>query len=135
VINKKAETKFTIRLCKNNLSHERVANLLNSQGYHGKAQFIVKAILHYENCDKTPEAKNSLQINEKIIEAVVKRMLKDKNIIFADEQSSSIKIKTEKNPIIQSETVDEINYDDALEVLGEDGLNAITNALDMFWSN
>ena len=41
----------------------------------------------------------------------------------------------EKNPIIQSETVDEINYDDALEVLGEDGLNAITNALDMFWSN
>ena len=116
---KKFETKFTIRFNQTDPSHREVADILNRQGWHGKGQYIVNAVLHYINCEKTLTA----QINEKSIEAIVNRVLRDRKIVI------------DKSTVRQSETPpthdEKISYSNDIETIG-DGVSAITDALTMF---
>ena len=47
---KKDRERFSIKFNENDPAHEAVIRLLEKQGSHRKAQFIVNAVLHYVNC-------------------------------------------------------------------------------------
>ena len=133
---KKTGTKFTLQFNQTDPMHLQVAELLNKQGHRGKAQYIVNAVLHYENCDETPDINRPVRVDEKIIEAVVNRILRDRgeHIVEKAVVPSPVK-RTEKiqQPHSNEEQSDEeINFDEAMDVLGEDGFNAVAGALDMF---
>ena len=123
------DTRFTIQFSKTDPTHLHVAEILNRQGRRSKAQYIVNAVLHYENCDAMPDAQRPARLDEKAIEAVVNRILRDRADAAADAPVVSVPIDP---ATMQSQPSEEINYDDALEALGEDGFNAVNGALDMF---
>ena len=128
---RKSGTKFTVQFNRAEPSHLFVADLLNKQGFHGKAQYIVDAVLHYESADEKPESKHPMQVDEKYIEIVVKRLLQEGRIIATGSQPLADSV-----PTLQDargfETVDEIGFDEAMDALGEEGFNAVTSTLDMF---
>jgi len=127
--NKKNKTKFTILFNQTDPTHLRVAEILNSQKSRGKAQYIVDAIAHYERCDETLEKVRQNRFDEKIIEAVIHRLLRDKKIYISTEHDRLTPIHKIENT---SQIVEEINCDYALDSIGEDGIKGIATALDMF---
>jgi len=76
--NKITETRFTIQFSRTDPSHIQVSEILNRQGRRSKAQYIVNAILHYENCGDTPNMRRVSELDIKLIETVVNRILRDK---------------------------------------------------------
>ena len=126
---KKAGSKFTIQFSQTDPLHLQVAELLNKQGYHGKARYIVNAVLHYESCDETPDIQQPARIDEKFIEAVVNRILRDRGERVVEKPVISAPDTAIQE---QQQPVEEINFDEAIEALGADGFNAVAGALDMF---
>lgn len=53
---KKDRERFSIKFNENDPVHDAVIRLLEKQGSHSKAQFIVNAVLHYINCPESPDA-------------------------------------------------------------------------------
>jgi len=127
----KVGARFNIQLNLKDPDHLQVAGLLNSQGHRGKAQYIVNAVLHYENCEEAKKDQRSARIDEKTIEAVVNRVLhnKMKNNVYAPDDTATVK-QPDNEPIF----TEEIYLDDAMDALGEDGFSAISGALAMFRS-
>lgn len=129
---KKNSTRFSIVFSKTDPLHLQTIELLNGQGYRGKAQYIVNAVLHYNSCDKALDTLRLSRIDEKAIEAVVKRLLRDGAVIATDAPSDCTAETPMDEP--QAKPAEEISFDDAVEALGEDGFNAVAGALDMFRS-
>jgi hypothetical protein len=75
---KKSDTKFTIQFNRKNPEHLQVAEILNQQERGGKAQYIVDAVLHYIDCCGVRESLRPVRLDEKHIEAVVHRILQDR---------------------------------------------------------
>jgi hypothetical protein len=125
-----AETRFTIQFSRTDPSHLHVAEILNRQGRRSKAQYIVNAILYYENGGKTSEVQRPAAPDEKIIEAIVTRILRDREGSDADKPAalSAPSGQPEKTP----QPAEEISFDDALEALEEAGLHAAADTLEMF---
>ena len=129
---KMAETRFTIQFSRTDPAHLQAAGILNRQGRRSKAQYIAAAVLHYESCGKTPNSKRPAAIpDEKVIEAVVNRILRDREENGAVTDKSAVPDKPVKIPVKQTT---EIDYDEALEALGAKGINKIASALDSFRS-
>ena len=126
---KMAETRFTIQFSRTDPSHIQVADILNRQGRRSKAQYIVNAVLHYENCGETQNVQRTAGIDEKFIESVVNRILRDTEYNGGGKMNDATMSGEIKKTISD---IEEINYDDALESLGEEGFNAVAGALDMF---
>ena len=127
---KKTGSKFTILFSQANPIHIQAADILNRQPQRGKAHYIATAILHYENRN---DAQPPPQVDEKSIEAVVSRLLRNRQesgasepFVFAPDGQG------EKMLVVSTDSVSEIYFDDAAEALGEDGFDAVANALDMF---
>ena len=116
---KKTGTRFTIQFRETDQAHLQVAELLNSRGHRGKAQYIVDAVMHYEGRDASTPA----QIDEALVEAVVIRILQDRGK-FADKLASP--------STLPAPPIEEVRLDEAMESIGADGLHAIAGALDMF---
>ena len=126
---KMVETRFTIQFSRTDPSHLQVAEILNRQGRRSKAQYIVNAVLHYENCAGLPGIQRSTELDVKAIEAVVNRLLEDRERNHAVKTVNPSADRRPKTPLPKTE---EINFDEALEALGEDGFNAVAGALDLF---
>ena len=127
---KKTESKFTIQFSRSDPAHLRVADILNKQERHGKARYIVEAVMHYLSCD---DARHAAQIDDKRIEAVVSRILRGWSESGTGVLPVSVPAGQADDPSLLTSTISsEIIYDDALKTLGEDGYNAITSALDTF---
>jgi len=133
MLGKKAGTKFTIIMRDNDPLHLQAAEILNNLGYHGKAQYVVDAILLFANHNKNPITKENHQtsrLDEKAVETIVNRLLREKDGIT--------KLKTPTTDEDQDEctvmSTDEIDIENALDVLRGDGFNAIADALEMFRS-
>jgi hypothetical protein len=126
---KMAETRFTIQFSRTDPAHMRVAEILNRQGRRSKAQYIVNAVLHYENCGETPNMQRASELDIKVIEAVVNRILRDKEE-NGENKTNGVTASGEVNKPIPD--TDDIIFDDVWETLGEEGFNAVTGALDMF---
>jgi len=126
---KLVDTRFTIQFSRTDPTHLQAAEILNRQGRRSKAQYLVNAVLHYENCGEVPNMQRPAAFDEKVIEAVVNRILRDR-------VESDTTAPAGPAPVKRIETLpqpaDEINFDDAVEALGEEGFKAVAGALDMF---
>jgi len=127
---KKAEAKFTIQFNRANPNHSKVAEIINNLERFCKAQYIVDAVLYYEGRDKTAEKRRAALVDEKSIEDAVSRVLSQMNINAVDVGciGNTDAAQIERHPL------DEIKFDDTLDAISEEGLDAIAGALDMFRS-
>ena len=118
---KKDVGKFTIQFNPVDPCHQRVIELLNSQGRR-KAQFIANAITHYIHCSQTPDIPQdiSYDIKDMVVEAVNQYMRNKEK----DEQNrASIKTKTESGST-------SIVYDDM--PFDENDIKAIAETMSIF---
>jgi hypothetical protein len=127
---KKNESKFTIQFSRTDPTHIQVADILNKQERHGKARYIVEAVTHYLSC---AGELHSVQINDEHIKTVVSRMLRDWRESGAGILPTSVPAgSVDDIPQSAADRADDIIYNDTVETLGEDGLSAVAEALDMF---
>ena len=122
---KKDPYKFTIQFNPADPTHLQTADLLNRQGRR-KAQFLVNAVMHYIHCSQTPDIPQEPPLDTKLIETVVRQILKEQQIMPPapePEQQSA--------PILPPADND-LHYAEAAETLAEDGLAAIANTMAMF---
>lgn len=75
---KKNRERFSIKFNENDPAHNAVIRLLEKQGPHSKAQFLVNAILHYIHCPKTPDITIPPAVDQAAIEEVVAEILERK---------------------------------------------------------
>ena len=124
------ETRFTIQFSRTDPAHLQVAGILNRQGRRSKAQYLVNAVLHYENIMSTsPTAPSPSALDVEMIEAVVRRLLSDTSpVVKAKTTHSSRSRKTVSN----ASGTEDLNYDYALDAIGQKGIDAITGALGAF---
>lgn len=121
---KKDLYKFTIQFNPGDPSHRQTADLLNQQGRR-KAQFIVNAVLHYIHCKETPDIPQAAPTDTELIEAVVRRMIKE-------QRADLLKQETEKPAGLSPKAPEDIRFEEAAESLGAEGLAAIANTMSMF---
>ena len=123
---KKENNKFTIQFNPADPQHAQTIAILNQQGRR-KAQFITNAVMHYLHCVNTPEIPQAALIDTATIEIIVRRIM--------EEQSKSLpapkECMKESSKRIISKT-ESISYDEATELLGEDGVATIANTMAMF---
>lgn len=72
---KKDRERFSIKFNENDPAHDAVIRMLEKQGPHSKAQFIVNAVLHYINCPETPDAAVSRTVDRAVVEQTVAEIL------------------------------------------------------------
>lgn len=120
---KKERCRFTIQFNSADPSHEQVVDLLNGQGRR-KAQFLVNAVLHYIHCSETPDIPQPAPLDTAVIETVVRKILMEQGFEKPKAAAPPAQ-KPQKEP-------EEIHFDEAAEMLGADGLAAITNTMAMF---
>jgi len=125
---KKAQTKFTIQFNQTDPSHLKVAEILNKQKWHGKAQYIVDAVIHYVGCGLAESATHQIKLDEKQIEPIVKRLLRNMNV------SSTSNLPTTENQLDQSQPqiADMTTLDGVMEPLDEKRIKSVANALISF---
>ena len=128
---KKVKHRFTIHFSQTDPSHLQVADILNRQKPYNKAQYIVNAVMHYISCGLTESAANPAPLDEKYIEAIVNRILreKDENIVSGLPART---IQLEKPLLSQPQDTYEIEFDKSIEEIDEDGVKAIANTLVLF---
>ena len=128
---KKGNTKLTIRLSQTEPSHVKVADILNQQKRYGKTQYIVDAIMHYVGCGLSVSATHPAQPDEKYIEKIVNRILLDKFENNAARLPSPTR-QVEGILPFQPQNTDKIEFAEAMEGIGEEGIKAVTDALASF---
>ena len=122
---KKDLYKFTIQFSEGDPLHQQTAAILNQQGRR-KAQFLVNAVMHYLHCSETPDIPQPAPIDVDAIEAIVRRIMEEaKKKPLANGNENSMQAKR----TVKSEQID---FGDAAELLGEDGLQAIANTMAQF---
>mgnify|MGYP004666285489 CR=1 FL=1 len=120
---KKDIYKFTIQFNSGDPQHQQVTEILNRQGRR-KAQFLVNTVLHYIHCTETPDIPQP-PINTDAIETIVRRIMEE----YAQKPiRQDVRSMPEKKPV----KTEEIAFDDAAELLGEDGMAAIRSTMASF---
>lgn len=120
---KKDIYKFTIQFSSGDPQHQQVAEILNRQGRR-KAQFLVNTVLHYIHCSETPDIPQQ-PVNTDAIEAIVRRIMEE----YSEKPTRQDVKQMPEKKTVKSE---EIAFDDAAELLGEDGMAAIKNTMASF---
>ena len=120
---KKDIYKFTIQFSSGDPQHQQVAGILNQQGRR-KAQFLVNTVLHYIHCSETPDIPQQ-PVNTDAIETIVRRIMEK----YSENPTPKDVRKTPEKKTVKSE---EIAFDDAAELLGEDGIAAVRNTIASF---
>lgn len=122
---KKDLYKFTIQFSEGDPLHQQTASILNQQGRR-KAQFLVNAVMHYLHCSETPVIPQPAPIDTGAIEVIVRRiMAEESSRPIASEQISH-------SPTQRTVKSEQIDFGDAAELLGEDGMAAIKNTMASF---
>ena len=121
---KKDIYKFTIQFSSGDPQHQQVAEILNRQGRR-KAQFLVNTVLHYIHCSETPDIPQQPPVNTDVIETIVRRIMEE----YSENPTRQDVRKTPEKKAVKSE---EIAFDDAAELLGEDGIAAVRNTIASF---
>lgn len=119
---KKDICRFTIQFNPADPCHQKVIELLNSQG-RSKAQFIANAVTHYMHCSQTPEIPqnvSSYNIKDMIVEAV--------NQYMSNKEKSERGKRTEQTKIHNNS--ESISYDDL--PFDENDMKAIADTITMF---
>ena len=101
---KKDRERFTIKFNENDPAHRKVIEILESQGAHSKAPFIVNAILHYIHCPETPDIPVSWLMDKGAIEEMVRGILKEQ----ASEASETPHTAVNIQPLSTQQTAAEL---------------------------
>jgi len=97
---KKDRERFSIKFNENDPAHDAVIRLLEKQGPHSKAQFIVNAVLHYVNCTETPDISLAQMTDRASIEKIVLEILGSRESGQQDMVNGAGSRKTiRKNPV------------------------------------
>lgn len=126
MVKKKEDNKFTIQFNPADPQHAQTIDILNQQGRR-KAQFITNAVMHYLHCPNTPEIPQPALIDTAAIETIVRRIMEEQS-----KASSTPKEDMKEVPKRNVPKTESIRYDEAAELLGEDGVAAIANTVAMF---
>ena len=126
---KKTGAKFTILFNPNDLVHQQAADILNRQPQRGKAHYVAQAIVQYERASGSSDERTLAQIDERFIETVARRVVKEMQMTGAgglpvpDSQVSE-----------RQETIDisNVSADDVIQAMGEDGMKNMADTLAMF---
>jgi len=133
---KKSENRFTIKFSHTDPAHLQVADTLNRQERGDKAQYIVDAVMHFINSDRVQDNLCPVRLDERHIEAVVKRILSNRQadgVAGFDTPAAAVAPSTDAIDIdVSPQPAEDIADSDISEALGEDGFNAIAGALEMF---
>lgn len=121
---KKDPNKFTILFCDADPLHQQVIDILNLQGRR-KAQFIVNAIQHYLHCSETPDIPQPAPVDTAAIETIVRR-------IMEEQSSRQTPPETKQEPVKRTVKSEQIDFGDAADLLGEEGVAAIRNTMANF---
>lgn len=113
---KKDRERFTIKFNENDPAHRKVIEILESQGAHSKAPFIVNAILHYIHCPETPDIPVSWLMDKGTIEEMVRGILKEQASEATETPQTAVNIQplstqqtaAELQPAADGEPVSEI---------------------------
>ena len=116
---KKNPYRFTIQFDRNDINHQEVAMILNTEGRKA-AQFIANAIIHYKNCTNTPDV--SVDQNTLLLNGIEQLLDKKLSGIVVKAPSPQPAKKLQKSSEIITDN-SEINEEDA---------SAILNALNAF---
>lgn len=127
MIEKKEVCKFTIQFNPADPQHAQTIDILNQQRRH-KAQFITNAVMHYLHCSNTPEIPQSVPIDTAAIETIVRRIMEKQSKSLSISVTEAVKEQPQRN----KPKKESIRYDEAAELLGEDGIAAIVNTMAMF---
>ena len=84
---KRNRERFSIKFNENDPAHDIVIRLLEKQGPHRKAQFIVNAVLHYINCRETPDMLSPQAIDREFIEEIIREILDRKENEYPNQSS------------------------------------------------
>lgn len=125
--NKKEQYKFTIMFNAGDPLAQQTADILNQQGRR-KAQFITNAVQHYLHCKETPDIPQSLSsasVDYSVIEKLVRRILAENSSL-----PTAVPASQKTVPAIKQD--EELQMDEAAELLGEEGLAAIANTMALF---
>ena len=123
---KKDLYKFTIQFNPADPTHRQTADLLNQQGRR-KAQFLVNAVMHYIHCSETPDIAPPAVFDTALIETVVRRILKEQKADVAPTNENR-----ESPPKVSHKPSEAIQFEEASDMLGAEGLAAIANTMAMF---
>ncbi|WP_313530548.1 hypothetical protein [Anaerotignum sp.] len=104
--------------------HRQVIDMLEPMG-RTKAQFIANAVLHYVHCPQTPDITQSVSSDYQMIEAMVWRIIEER----LPEYLTQTPPKKLPKKVQKSE---DVKFDDAASILGEDGMAAIIDTLSAF---
>ena len=131
-MSKKNEGRFNVQFDVTNPEHLVVIDVLEGKRPRGKATYIADAILHYENCSETPVIRATPAMDEKMIEAVVHRLLSkmshpEYTATPPDEVSASAIVKKPDGDVPDNASVDA-----AINALGADNIQAIMGAVNAF---
>lgn len=120
---KKDLCRFTVQFNASDPCHQQTVDILNQQGRR-KAQFIVNAVMHYLHCPETPDIPQPIPADTALIESIVRRILSESLTV----PDSHVVPKPERT-IRSSKS---IQFDQAADLLGEDGMAAIASSLASF---
>lgn len=127
---KKEPGKFTIKFNMMDPAHRQVIDMLEPMG-RTKAQFLANAVLHYIHCDQTPDIPQAPPTDYVMLESIVRRILAEQLPEQEPQDTKSRSADTSKK-VRKSE---DIHFEDAAAILGEDGMAAIASTLSAFRSN
>lgn len=116
--------KFTIQFNVLDPAHRQVVDMLEPMG-RTKSQFLANAVLHYMHCTQTPDIPQPAPVDHTAIEFIVRRILAEQEQKPEQAQPQSPK-KEQGKPLRQSE---DIRFEDAAQMLGEESLAAIADTL------
>ena len=125
----KEYTRFNLKFNRTDPRHIMAVEFINRQGQRSKAQYIANAVLHYENCGKSPDDGLQAQFNQKIIAIMTARALNGSVDMAAEKPAAVFTDPIQENNSVLAE---DIIFKDAVKEFGKEGINAITGALDMF---
>ena len=85
----------------------------------------MNTVLHYIHCTETPDIPQQPPVNTDAIEAIVRRIMEE----YSPKTTCQDVRQTPEKKTVKSE---EIAFDDAAELLGEDGMAAVRNTIASF---
>ena len=129
---KTAATKFTIKFSETDPSHLFVVDLLNRQGRRSKAPYIVNAILHFVNCEATPNIQRPAEFDESYLKSLIKSILQDNEKNSADNTTESSSSKRPRKQRDSGGNTEDENAENKINPLRTDKINAIAGSLKMF---
>lgn len=126
---KKEEYRFTIQFSPTDPRHKPVVEILNSQGRR-KAQYLVNAVLSYENAMEKAISGQMSPIDRETVAAIIDQILAQKTGQYIQKDKSSC-LRPKENEI----RTEKITFENTVSEIGEESLSAIAYSIAAFRKN